>query len=72
MGETFNDTLSRAKRELWNKLTVEERFLIADQFFATAKDIIIDNAPKHLSDNQLKRYVYEKMYDEPAPKGLWE
>ncbi|MBX3244576.1 MAG: hypothetical protein KF685_08995 [Acidobacteria bacterium] len=72
MNDTFNDRLSEAKRKLWEKLTMEERLLITDQFFMTAKDIIIDNAPKHLSENQLKRYVYEKMYHEPPPKGLWE
>lgn len=72
MNDTFNDRLSEAKRKLWEKLTMEERLLITDQFFMTAKDIIIDNAPKHLSENQLKRYVYQKLHNEPPPKGLWE
>lgn len=72
MNETIKDRLSEAKRRLWKKLTVEERLLIADQFFVTTRDIIIDNAPKNLSENQLKRYVYEKLHNEPPPKGLWE
>jgi len=72
MSDTFHDGLYASKYKLWQKLTVEERLLIMDQFYSTAKQIIIDNAPKHLSENQLKRYVYEKMYDEPPPKGLWE
>ena len=72
MSDTFNDRLSQAKRKLWEKLTMEERVLIMDQFYMTARDIILDNAPKHLSENQLKRYVYANMYNEPAPKGLWE
>jgi hypothetical protein len=71
MSETFNDKLTAAKQELWQKLTVEERFLIADQFFMTAKELIVENAPKGLSENQLKRYVYENMYEEPPPTGLW-
>lgn len=71
MSETFSDKLDAAKQVLWRKLTVEERFLIADHFFMTAKELIIENAPKDLSENQLKRYVYEKMYEEPPPAGLW-
>ncbi len=72
MSDAFHDRLSAAKRKLWEKLTMEERLLITDQFYMTAKDIIIDNAPKDLSENQLKRYVYEKMHNEPPPPGLWE
>lgn len=72
MSDTFNDNIFQAKRKLWEKLTMEERLLITDQFFMTANDIIIDNAPKHLSENQLKRYVYQKPHNEPPPKGLWE
>ncbi len=59
-------------RELWEKLTESDRFLITGLFWETARDIIADNAPKGLSDNQLKRYIYETMYKEPAPAGLWE
>ena len=71
MSAEFHEKLDSARRELWQKLTVEERFLLADHFFMTAKEIIIDNAPKDLSENQLKRYVYEKMYNEPPPDELW-
>ena len=71
MSDKFHEKLDAAKRKLWQKLTVEERFLITDQFYMTAKAIIIDNAPKDLSENQLKRYVYEKMYNEPPPNELW-
>jgi hypothetical protein len=45
--------------------------LITCLFFDTAKQIIIDNAPKGLGENQLKRYVYEKMYNEEPPADLW-
>jgi hypothetical protein len=72
MNEAFCDKVSAAKQALWKKLTEEERLLIADQFYMTAKKIIIDNAPQELSENQLKRYAYEKMYDELPPLGLWE
>jgi hypothetical protein len=71
VSDTFNDKLAAAKQTPWKKLTVEERFLIADQFFMTSKELIIENAPKELSENQLKRYVYEKMYNEPPPTELW-
>lgn len=71
MSDGFNDRLRAAKHELFQKLTVEERLLIADHFFVTAKEIIIDNAPENLNENQLKRYVYEKMYNEAPPADLW-
>lgn len=71
MSEEFREKLDAAKRNLWQKLSVEERFLLADHFFMTAKEIIIDNAPRGLSENQLKRYVYEKMYNEPPPDEIW-
>ncbi len=58
-------------QELFERLTESERLLICAQFYKTARNIIIDNAPPDLSENQLKRYVYEKMYDEPAPHDLW-
>lgn len=58
-------------QEIWNKLTVSERLLVCAHFRETARDIIIDNAPKELSENQLKRYVYEKMYHEAPPPDLW-
>ncbi len=60
-----------ALKELWSKLTESERLLICAKFHETARDIIIDNAPRELSENQLKRYVYEKMCHEPAPPDLW-
>lgn len=71
MSEEFREKLDVAKRNLWQKLSVEGRFLLADHFFMTAKEIIIDNAPRGLSENQLKRYVYEKMYNEPPPDEIW-
>lgn len=71
MSDEFNDRIRALKRELWQKLTQEERFLIADQFYMTAKEIIIENAPKDLGENELKRYVYEKMYNVAPPANLW-
>jgi len=71
MNDTFNDKIASAKQKLWQKLTVEERFLIADQFYMTSKELIIENAPTNLTENQLKRYVYEKIYNEPPPADLW-
>ena len=58
-------------QEVWSKLTESDRFLVCAQFFETARDIIIDNAPKDLSENQLKRYVYEKLYHEAPPAEIW-
>ena len=52
MSDTFNDKLPAAKQKLWQKLTVEERFLIADQFYMTSKELIIENAPKDLSETR--------------------
>jgi len=60
-----------AYRELMEKLSVSDRFLITGIFWETARDIIADNAPKGHSENELKRHIYEKMYKEPAPAGLW-
>ena len=61
-----------AYRELIEKLSVSDRFLITGMFWETARDMIADSAPKDLTENELKRYIYEKMYKEPAPEGLWE
>lgn len=58
-------------RPLMNKLSESDRLLVVSLFWDTAREIIVDNAPKGLSENQLKRYVYEKMYDESAPPGIW-
>jgi len=58
-------------KELIDKLNASERLLITSLFWDTAKEIIVDNAPRDLNENQLKRYVYEKMYGEPAPAGAW-
>jgi hypothetical protein len=59
-------------QEIWSKLTESERLLVCAQFHESARDIIIDNAPKDLSENQLKRYVYEKLYHESAPADIWK
>jgi hypothetical protein len=64
--------MKEAYRELMEKLTESDRYMITGIFFDTARDIIVDNAPKELTENELKRYVYEKMYKEPAPPGVWE
>jgi hypothetical protein len=61
--------MNEAYRKLIDKLSVSERLLITSLFFDTARDIIEDNAPEGLSENQLRRYVYERMYKEPAPPG---
>jgi hypothetical protein len=53
-------------QQIWDKPTESERLLICAQFDETARDIIIDNAPKELSENQLERCVYETMYHEPC------
>lgn len=71
MNDDFTDRLRVARRELFQRLTIEERLLIADHFFITAKEIIIDNAPQNLNENEMKRYVFEKMYNEPPPAELW-
>ena len=63
--------MKNAYKNLIDKLSVSDRFLVTSLFWDTARDIIVDNAPKNLSENQLKRYVYEKMYNEPAPSELW-
>lgn len=64
--------MTKEYRALMEKLTIDDRYLILDIFFSTAKKLIIENAPKDLDENQLKRYVYQRMYDEPPPAGLWE
>ena len=58
-------------QEVWSKLTESDRLLVCAQFYETARDIIVDNAPKDLTENQLKRYVYGKMYHEAPPSELW-
>jgi len=64
--------MTKEYRALMEKLTIEDHYLILDIFFSTAKKLIIENAPSDLDENQLKRYVYQRMYDEPPPAGLWE
>ena len=63
--------MKNAYKNLIDKLSVSDRFLVTSLFWDTARDIIVDNAPKNLSENQLKRYIYEKMYNEPAQSGWW-
>jgi hypothetical protein len=46
MSAEFHEKLDAAKRKLWQKLTAEERFLLAPHFFMTAKKMIIDIRPK--------------------------
>ena len=58
-------------RELIDKLSESDRLLVVSLFWDTARRIIVDNAPNGLSENQLKRYVYEKMYEVSAPSEVW-
>lgn len=55
----------------FERLFASVRMLITCLLSNTANDLVVENAVKNLNENQLKRYVYEKMYYEPPPNGLW-
>ena len=58
------------QNELWMKRTPQARTRAASEMFAAARHILIKSLPEGLSDDELRRRVYERTYAEPFPEDF--
>jgi hypothetical protein len=45
----------------------EERFVMGAQMFTAARDMALASAPAGLSNLEIKRWLYQRIYGEPLP-----
>jgi len=45
----------------------EERFMMGVNSFEAAREIVLASLPKGLSQEELKRQLYQRIYGEPLP-----
>ncbi|MCU1290628.1 MAG: hypothetical protein JWN60_2857 [Acidobacteria bacterium] len=66
----MEDTTPEIKRKFYEILmsrTEEERFLMCAEMYESAREIIVSEMPKDLTENDCKKYVYEKIHHETFP-----
>lgn len=63
----MEDTTPEVKRKFYEIImsrSEEERFLMCAEMFESAREMIISEMPQNLTENERKKYIYEKIYDE--------
>ncbi len=45
----------------------EERFIMGARMFTAARKMVLASAPAGLSEIELKRWLYQRIYGEPLP-----
>ena len=66
----MNDTPPEVEafyRSLLMQLTPEERFIRGALMFDAAREMVLASFPEGLSDAEIRRRLYERIYGEPLP-----
>ena len=45
----------------------QERFMMGVQMFEAARQMVLASLPRNLSDQELRRELFRRIYGEPAP-----
>ncbi len=72
--QTVSDTTSEIARMVRDRLMARsgaERFLMGSQMFEAARRVIIASFPADLPETDRKRRLFERIYGEKPPSGLF-
>lgn len=56
----------------WLDKTPQERTKAASLMFMSARKVILNTMPPGLSEQDQKRYIYERTYGEPLPEDFFD
>ncbi len=71
----MNDTspeIEKMQFEMMMKLGANGRIALAGEMFMAARELIFASLPKDLSEKEIKKQYYEKMYGEPLPADFFK
>lgn len=63
--------IEELQNELWMKKTPQERARFASAMFAAGKNAVVASLPKNLSDKDLKKQLYFRIYGENLPEDFF-
>jgi hypothetical protein len=64
--------IKEVHRQMLMSRTEEERFLMCSDMFEGGREIILSTMPPGLSEQDQKRYIYERTYGEPLPEDFFD
>ena len=71
----MNDTspeMEKLQIEMMLKLGANKRIELAGETFMAARDLILASLPGNLSEREIKKRYYERMYGEPLPADFFK
>lgn len=63
--------IEELQNERWMKKTPQERARFASAMFAAGKNAVIASPPKNISDKDLKKQLYFRIYGENLPEDFF-
>jgi Fe-S cluster assembly scaffold protein SufB len=63
--------IEELQNELWMKKTPQERARFAAAMFAAGKNAVIASLPKNISEKDLKKQLYFRIYGENLPEDFF-
>lgn len=63
--------IEEMQNELWMRKTPQERARFASAMFAAGKTAIIASLPKNLSDKEMKKQIYFRLYGQNLPDDFF-
>jgi biotin synthase-like enzyme len=70
--EDTTQTVKDLYRNILMSKTEEERFLMCANMYSAGIDMIVSTMPAGLSEQDQKRYIYERTYGEPLPEDFFD
>ncbi|HMU34419.1 MAG TPA: hypothetical protein PKC89_11190 [Pyrinomonadaceae bacterium] len=67
--EDTNRKVRAVQQRIWMSFSESERFRKGAELFDLARKAIVSRAPNGLSEDELKRFVFEEMYGFEMPKA---
>jgi hypothetical protein len=64
--------IEEMQNELWMKKTPQERASFQSAMFAASRETIIASLPKDLNENEFKRQLYFRTYNEHLPEDFFK
>ncbi len=71
----MNDTspeIEKMQFEMMMKLGADKRIALACEMFMAARELLLASLPQHLSERELKKQYYLRMYGEPLPADFFK